>query len=738
MDTNLVIVESPGKVESISKYLNSSKELKTFGKFIVTACFGHIYELKKPGLGIDIENDFKPTYALIEEKKEIINDLIKKSQNVNNIYLASDKDGEGEFISYSIKDVLKLKNYKRIVFTEITQRALENAIKNPGLIDEKLLASQQCRRILDRLVGFKLSPLLWKKFSSGNITLSAGRVQSCLMHFIIQKENDIEKFTTNSYWHIDGDFNLEIEKEKINLKEVKLYEESTIYKETDKNNIEYILKNIKNKWNINNILTKITKQNPDAPFITSSLQQEASSKLKLGIKKIMQLAQNLYEKGVITYMRTDSFNMSEDFKILAYNYIEKTYGPEYVGVGSSKKKIKGSQQAHECIRITDINVLNLDNSFTKEHKELYKLIWQRTVTYLMKNALFDELEIKFNDKSFINSMNFITTFKKVKFNGFLIIYNINNESNNFDKLLNLINNNKYDLSCIELRAKETYLNPPPRYNDSSLVKVMEKHGIGRPSSYSSIIEKLYSKNYIIKSNIKGIEKNTLDYIYNLSDNAIKKIKNKVEIGAEQSKVVPTDIGKQIDNYLETNFEYITNKDFTSNIENSLDEIQKGNKTCLEILNIFWSRFSKDLNKQNIIKTKKQIIKTENKEFIINNVNYNVRIAKFGPVIQYELNNKTKYIPLKGYLYLYKKEYLDINEDDINFLVTLPKIIGEYNGKNIILEIGPYGIYLIYNKKNIKIPNFALKQFIDTKTFTNEQLKNFIDYSESHKLKKKKI
>jgi len=743
MKKNLVIVESPAKCITISKYLNNNPQLEKYGSFDVIASFGHIRDLKKKELSIDIEDNFKPIYEFLADKKKYSDNIKNKAKEFDNIYLATDDDFDGVFIGESIRILLKLgNNYKRIVFHEITSKALQYAIEHPTKIDEKQLESQQTRRILDRLAGYKLSQLLWSKFTSGNITLSAGRVQSCLLNLIIKHEKEIENFKTNSYWHIIGNFILNVNNDnlqskfptlqvdKINLTDINLYKDSNIYKETNSINIENLLKNIKNKWLINDIKSKESSENPSNPFITSTLQQEASSKLKTNIKNIMQLAQFLYEKGKITYIRSDSYVISQDFKDNAIKYIEKKYGSEYIGEDKQKKSIKGSQNAHECIRVTNIEETELetDNIFKEEHCKLYKLIWQRTICSLMSKAIYNELHIKFRDENMTQNINFVSTFKEVKFNGFLIIYGIKNESNNFDILLKQIKEKKYEISCSELKAKNTYLSQPSRYNDSGLVKLMEHHGIGRPATMVSIIEKLYDKKYIIKTDIKGEEKDTTDYTYNPSTKSLKKIKGTTLFGEEKNKLVSTDIGKEINNYLEKNFDYITNTQFTSSMENDLDEIQNGTKTKLDILNTFWKRFSKDLKEQTSKRAVKKIIKTENKEITINNIKYIIRIAKYGPVIQYDINDKKKYIPLKGYLSIFKKEYLDIDENDIKFLVKLPNKIGDYNDKDIILENGSYGLYLIYDKKNIKIPNFAYKEFIETKKFTNEQLKGFIEYS----------
>ena len=628
---------------------------------IVSACFGFIRDLSHKNLGIDIEHDFKPTYEYIKEKQDAIDKIVKAAKDADEIYLASDSDNSGEAIAESLRVLLNLgENYKRLIYTEITSTALEHAVLNPGKIDKLQVESQLCQRMLDRIVGFKLSPLLWKKFNSGSITLSAGRVQSAVMHLIIKREKEIEAFKSKPYWHFTGNFVLN----KIKLDEVNLYKDTTIYKTEKQTDVNEFYKSIKNQWSITDIKTRVSKQNPDAPYITSSLQQDASGKLHMGIKKIMGVAQELYEGGHITYMRTDSYNMSDTFKEQAKKYILKTYGTEYHSGGDLKKKaVKGAQEAHECIRVTDAELTELPAKFSKEAKELYSLIWKRSIAFLMTPAQHDELEINIVDKGMSKSMKFITTIKSVKFNGYLIVYNIKNEKNTFEKY-----KNSKDISCDLIYAKNTWQSPPSRYNDASLVKLMETNMIGRPSTYSSILDKLYDKIYLIKTDIKGDEKATQDYSFNPSTKTAKSIKGTTFVGAESGKVKPTEIGIEIDAYLTEKFDYIVDKDFTAIIEADLDKIMSGETTRLKILNAFWSKFSKNLEKQVGIKEEKRVIESENKEIKFNGITYKIRIGKYGPLAEYELDGKRAFLGLKSYLQLVKKEYMDIEADDIKFLL----------------------------------------------------------------------
>lgn len=732
--TNLVIVESPSKSVSITKYLNSNPALAKYGKFVVLASYGHIRDLSKKTLAIDIEHEFAPQYEFLTEKKDQMDKIKKAAAKADAVYLASDFDQEGEFIGESIRVFLNLgENYKRIVFTEITAPALQYAIENYRKIDKFQLEGQQCRRILDRLVGFKLSPLLWKKFTTGSVTLSAGRVQSAVMHLIIQREKEIEAFKTTPYWHFNGDFTIKVGKDVTNLEEVKLYDKNLMYKTEDPKNIDKLFKSLKNSWSVSDVKSRQTRQSPDAPFITSTLQQEASGKLKTGVKRIMAVAQELYEAGHITYMRTDSYNMSEVFKSSAKDYIIDKFGDDYYEGGVLKKKAaKGAQEAHECIRVTHVEVTELGGKMGKDQKELYKLIWQRTVGFLMKPAIFDELEIMIRDSGMAKDLNFSTTFKKVKFNGYLAVYDIKNETNNFEAYMKSLKSGSYNLSCKEVRAKNTWTSPPARYNDAALVKLMETNGIARPSTFSSIIEKLYDKTYVVKTDIQGEEKSTSDFVFDPSppSKKLKEVKGKTMVGAEQGKAKPTDIGFEIDKYLSEHFEYIVDKSFTANMEEDLDEIAEGKKKRNQILDVFWKKLSKDLDNETQKKEEKRKIESEKKTVTVSGKEYIVRIGPYGPLIEYEKDGKKKYIGLKGYLPIAKKEYLDIDEDDVKFLLELPKKVGTVEGKDAMIVIGPYGPYIKWNNTNVKIPRFALKEFGETKSFTSEQLKGFIEYAKN--------
>lgn len=731
MKTNLVCVESPGKVATILKYLNSNPALASYGKFVVLASFGHVRDLAKKKLGIDVDDGFIPQYEFLADKKANLDKIRKAAKDADEVFIASDNDNEGEFIAESLRVAMNLgQNYKRIVFTEITPVALQNAIQHPRMIDENQLQSQQCRRILDRLVGFKLSPLLWKKFTSGSITLSAGRVQSAVMHLIILREKEIDAFVSSSYWHFNGDFNLKIGKDVSDLEEVKMYKKDLVHKVEDVKIVEGVMKSFKNDWKVTDVTNKETRQSPDMPFITSTLQQEASSKLRLGVKQVMSLAQGLYEGGHITYMRTDSYNMSNTFKAAAKGYIVDKYGENYFSGGIAKKKaVKGAQEAHECIRVTHVEKPELEGKFSADHKALYKLIWQRSVAYLMKPAVFDELDVIIRDSGMAKDLVFKTVFKKVKFNGYLAVYDVKNETNNFAEYLKALKDGKYELICGEVRAKNTWTSPPARYNDASLVKLMEQNGIGRPSTYASILEKLFEKTYVIKTNIQGKDADVMDFAVKPGNvKSLKKTAGVVKVGAEMAKVKPTDIGLEIDHYLTDKFDYIVDKDFTANMEEDLDLIAEGKKKRLEVLTKFWDVFSADLNEELKKKEDKKMVSTESKQIDLGGKVFTVRIGPYGPLAESESNGKKTFVGLKGYLQAVKKEYLDIEKEDLEFIMSLPKKMGVVDKKDVMLLLGPYGFYLKYDKLNVKIPKFAMAEFLETKSFTIEQMKGFIEYA----------
>jgi DNA topoisomerase-1 len=727
----LVLVESPAKAKIISKYLNSIPELKTkYGTFSVMATFGHIRDLKRKELSVTIEKSFEPKYAPIEEKKKVIDDLNKNIKKSDMILLASDSDLEGHAIAWHIQQHFKLKNYKRIVFNEITKPALKTAVLNAGNIDMNAVNAQQARRVLDRLVGFKLSPVLWKyyKTNAGAGGLSAGRVQSAVLKIIIDKEKDIEEFKSTSYWTIEGDFSHDIT-------EAKLYKSGTIFKEENSSEVIKLLKKLETDFKITECATKLLKVKPDNPFITSTLQQEAYNKLGFSIKYTMKIAQELYENGHITYMRTDSFNISVDALKNIVNKIREKYGNTYLDEKNTIAKNKNNAQgAHECIRPTDINSESIKMS--KDHINLYEMIWKRTISYKMKPAIYEELSVKLVDKYLkkIDDMHFLGKFKKIDFEGFLIVYGQKKDDKDLKAKISELKTAK--ISCKKVTAHNTWKSPPARYNESSIIKTLDNEGIGRPSTYATIISKLFDKNYATKQDVPGETKKTIHYTWNPAKKDFKENKDIVQLGKERGKIVPTNVGKGINEFLSNNFDYIIDKEFTAEMEKELDKISDGEKTYISTMNDFWQEFSKHLSKVNNVEVQQKTnLKNESMNFTYNGMDYNVKLSRYGPVVQYEdKQGDTKYKDLKNYLKLKGIGYTDVTEDDLAFITNIP-----YNyGNGFELRSGMYGYYIKKNgKENYKLPYKFIDKGNPEKMFkiSKKDLEEITSYKKTEKTTK---
>jgi DNA topoisomerase-1 len=734
---NLVIVESPAKAKTISKYLNSNRALKDYGKFIVMSSKGHIRDLKKKDLSIDVEHDFQPQYEILADKIALVKELREKASTVDNVYLAADFDREGEAICEHLKHVLGLKKYNRITFTEITPSALEKAVKNPRKIDDDLVDAQETRRILDRLVGFKLSPLLWKTFNANRLNLSAGRVQSAALHIITQKEKEINSFTSTPFYYVMGDFKLKLGKDEHKLEDVRLYDNGGVFRLEDDdafNKVHTLLKKIKQDFTVREYKLRQLKQSPPLPFITSSLQQEAYSKLGFPVKRTMSLAQDLYEKGHITYMRTDSYNISQDFSNDVIGYVTSRYGDHYIGDLSKRRtNKKHAQEAHEAIRPTHVDALTLDEQdMTKDHKKLYDLIWKRTIAYFMAPAKHDELEIHIVDKSFPASMFFKSSFKILKFSGFLVLYGEKENPMNFDTMTKLLQSHTYSLKCNKIIGKNTWTSPPARYSEASIIKTLEADSIGRPSTFATILTKLFEKQYVNKTDVRGEDKDTRNII--LQNDKINIEKSSVTVGEERSRLVPTNVGVSIDNFLQEHFSYIIDKCFTAAMEDDLDKIAEHQTTRSRVLGTFWKTFGSDVAR--IEKEKKEAkeaktkLRNEELKYVLDGKEYIVRVAKYGPVVQYTQDDKTKYIDIKSYLKYTNKSYTSINEDDIRFLANLPKKVAEVKGKPVMLTSGPYGLYFKYDNNNVKIPLKFIKRMLDPEqkgTISQNEYESIINY-----------
>jgi DNA topoisomerase-1 len=706
--TILLIVESPAKAKTISKYLGK--------EYIIKASYGHIRDLEKNKIGIDIENNFKPNYKIIPLRSKQVKELQEAAKKVDKIYLAADEDREGEAIAYHVAHVLKLniKENNRITFHEITKSAVETAIQNPRQINMNMVNSQQARRILDRLVGFKLSPILWKYVCP---KLSAGRVQSVCLKLIIEKENDITKFTSSSQFKIKGFFNKEI------------IAQLNKHFEKKEDALEF-LNSIKNSlFKIVNIEKKIEEKKPYPPYTTSTVVQDINSRFHINPKMAMMCLQKLYEKGKITYHRTDSTNLCEQISSKIKEYVINKYTAKYYKKRIYKSSQKNAQEAHEAIRPTNISEDELiSNNSESSHieKKIYRLIWSRTVASQMSNAIFEKnvITISISNRDEL----FITNIIKKIFDGFTILYDVTDNSKDDELIIKVKEELKKgeDLSLVSASAEEKYQNPPPRYTDGTLVKKMEKLGIGRPSTYANIIETILERKYINRDNIDGVSK--LCTILTMSLNKlkqfdIKETNNKILLGAEKNKLIPTPLGITTNNFLNKNFDEIMEYDFTSNLENNLDKICDGTVEWNNVIKTFYDKFVVNINKlaeSDTIQDNKQFKLNADKRIIgiKEDKPYYIYTSKFGPVIQIGENNDKD----KQYINLDKKT--DISKfqiEDLDHLDVYPKNMGKYKEINVYIKKSKYGKYIEYNKENYKL---------DEKSNEEMTLENIINCIES--------
>ncbi|WP_185877683.1 type I DNA topoisomerase [Blattabacterium cuenoti] len=691
MKENLVIVESPTKAKTIQKFLGSN--------YYVVSSYGHIMDLPEKKIGIQIENNFNPDYVILKKKNNLVKSLKILVKNFKIIWIASDEDREGEAIAYQIKKIFFFpkKIYKRIVFNEITKNSIIKSIKNPRSINFNLVYSQQTRRIIDRLVGFQLSPLLWKKIKP---KLSAGRVQSVALRLIVERENKIKNIIPIRTYQINGVFKIKNSDQIIHTKLNKNIE--------DKNKVQELMKLcLHNNFVIEKITESYEKRSSPKPFTTSSLQQESFNQLKFSISKTMYLAQGLYEKGFITYIRTDNQKLSSFIISKIKEYIEETYGHKYLLIKVNQSSNKFSQESHEAIRPTIINYKNKYlESLNENEKKLYKLIWNRTIMSQMKDTIFKKKFFYIKFSSFNNF--FIGNEKIIEFDGYMKISNIKNKNNVFSFKLE----KGSLLERKEIIAKQIIKNNLYRYNESSLVKDLENFGIGRPSTYVPIIFTIQKRNYV---NIQKIIKEKILYeTFTLKEksNSISNI-NEYKIKIEKNKFIPTEMGILITNFLKKYFKEIINYNFTANLEKKFDDVAKGNINWVNVVKDFYKDFYKKLSYVN-----SNVKKIYNKNFIgidpKSNKKIYSRIAKFGPVIQLGDFNKKKEKP-KFFPLLNSHKIDSISFDDAIKIINLPKSIGFFKNKEIVLKMNKYNIYIQYNNKLISIEKEEFfKNLIDLK------------------------
>lgn len=677
MAKNLVIVESPAKAKTIEKFLGS--------EFQVESSFGHIADLPSKEIGVDVNNGFKPKYEVSPDKKALVKKLKDLSKNAEIVWLASDEDREGEAISWHLAEELKLdpKKTKRIVFHEITKTAIQKAIENPRTIDYNLVNAQQARRVLDRLVGYELSPVLWKKVKGG---LSAGRVQSVSVRLIVEREREITNFKPVASYSVSAEFTNENGKSF----KAKLSKNFSTKKEAE----DFLNNSINSSYKIGDLETKPTKKSPAAPFTTSTLQQEAARKLYLPVGITMQIAQRLYEAGLITYMRTDSVNLSQEAMSAAQTEISNYYGKEYSKPRNYNTKSKGAQEAHEAIRPTDMSRHSVD--LEKDQARLYDLIWKRTIASQMSDAELERTNVKINANN--HSEIFQATGEVIKFEGFLKVYLEGNDEDD-EEQEGMLPQLKVGESLINnyIIARERYSQPPSRYTEASLVKKLEELGIGRPSTYAPTISTIIARNYVEKGSFEGQERNYTQLT--LKNKSVKSETLTEKVGSDKGKLVPTDIGTIVNDFLVKNFETILDYNFTAKVEQDFDEIAEGNVDWAKMMNDFYTHFHPnvvDVEKNADRESGERILGVDPKT----GKQVSVRLGKFGPMAQIGNAEDEE----KQFASLTQEQNIGtITLEEVLDLFLLPKNLGTYKGEEIEVNNGRFGPYVKFGKQFISLP-----------------------------------
>ena len=678
MSKNLVIVESPAKAKTIEKFLGSD--------FKVTSCYGHIVDLPSKELGVNIDKGFQPKYIVSSDKKKVVTNLKSLAKKAEFVWLASDEDREGEAIAWHLSNALKLddEKTKRIVFHEITKKAILDAIENPRKINYDLVNAQQARRVLDRLVGYQLSPVLWKKIKGG---LSAGRVQSVSVRLIVEREREINSFSTSEYYKTNAEFlTSDAKKFKANLET-----EFKIYDQVEK----FLQKNIKSEFSIVSRITKPAVKSPAAPFTTSTLQQEASRKLSFSVSKTMTLAQRLYESGLITYMRTDSVNLSNEAKSQAKAEILRRFGEQYYNGKDYKNKSSNAQEAHEAIRPTNFKVQNITADF--DQKRLYELIWKRTISSQMSQAKLERTTLKVGSNTYENL--FIAKGEILIFDGFLRVYleSLDEEEEKVQGILpNVKVGDKLKLNSME--SIQRFTRPPSRYTEASLVRKLEELGIGRPSTYAPTISTIQARGYILKGENEGIERNYKKI--KLQQEKISSTLAIEKVSSEKGKLIPSDIGIIVNDFLVNNFEEILNYNFTALVEKNFDKIASGNEDWSKMIENFYTKF------QPVVEDVKENASRESGERILGKDPKSgrivkVRLGKFGPIAQIGVADDEEK-PVFASLQL-NQTLENISLEDALILFKLPRKVGDYIGNEIMANNGRFGPYIKYADSFVSIP-----------------------------------
>lgn len=678
MTKNLVIVESPAKAKTIEKFLGKD--------YTVKSCYGHIRDLAKGDEAIRIDKNFEPQYEVPAEKKAVVSELKKLAAQSDMVWLASDEDREGEAISWHLSEVLKLtpENTKRIVFHEITKPAILRAIENPRGIDYNLVNAQQARRVLDRLVGFELSPVLWKKIK-GN--LSAGRVQSVAVRLIVEREREINNFSHSSAFKIVAHFN-------VGGKQMDAELSKRFDKEADA--MAFLQKCINADFTINNLDVKPAEKSPAPPFTTSTLQQEASRKLGYGVSTTMSIAQKLYEHGLITYMRTDSVNLSELAIGAAKDYITKNFGAQYSNPKRYTTKNDSAQEAHEAIRPTYFENIDIDG--TPQEKRLYDLIYKRAIASQMSKAQIERTIAQIGVSTLPDTLT--ATGEVLKFDGFLKVYleSTDDESENENsKMLPPLKVGE-KLTLINMDAAEKYTRPAPRYTEASLVKKLEELGIGRPSTYAPTISTIQKRGYVVKEDRDGKERNFTNLT--LEKGEIKREVKSEKYGSEKAKLFPSDIGMIVTDFLSKHFDKIMDYNFTANVEKEFDEIARGQIQWNKMIADFYKPFHEEVEKTTETAERQSGERTLGVDPLTGK-NIYAKVGKFGPYVQLgEATEEEK----PQYGKLQQSQRIDsISLEEALELFKLPRTLGEYLGKEVSVNVGRYGPYVKWGDDFISLP-----------------------------------
>ncbi|MGG7664919.1 type I DNA topoisomerase [Dyadobacter sp. BHUBP1] len=699
MSKNLVIVESPAKAKTIESYLGQD--------FTVKSSFGHVRDLPEHDMGVDVEHGFQPSYEISSDKVKVISELKKLAKDAE-VWLATDDDREGEAISWHLKEALGLPDdTKRIVFREITKTALRNAIEKPRTIDTALVDAQQARRILDRLVGYELSPVLWKKIRIGKSNLSAGRVQSVAVRIIVEREREIDAFKSKSSFKVTAHFDLGNGK-VLNAELAKNFP-------TEQEAYQFLEKCIGAEFSIRNLEVKPAKKTPAPPFTTSTLQQEASRKLSFSVAQTMTVAQRLYEAGKISYMRTDSTNLSEEALDKSKQQITKEYGDEYYNRRIFKTKSESAQEAHEAIRPTDFSTLV--GSSDRNEQRLYELIWKRAIASQMSDAQLERTTATIGIST--TSEELVAQGEVIKFEGFLKVYLESSDDEGDEEQKGMLPplNIGQVLKLADMKATERFTRNPPRYTEASLVKKLEEMGIGRPSTYAPTISTILKREYIVKEDRPGVEREFKELT--LANDQIKSKVNKEIYGSEKAKLFPTSTGMVVNDFLVSHFQDIVDYSFTASVEKDFDHIAEGQLGWQQMIKNFYTPFQKKVAEAREEAIDKSLTSRDLGEDPATGKKVSVRIGKYGPYVQIgdvEDEEKPRFASLQ------KGQLMEtITLEEAFELFKLPRQVGFFEDKEMVVNVGKFGPYVKHDGKY-----YSLAKTDDPMAVTEERLIEIIE------------